>query len=427
MKHCFFICWLLVGYLKTVAQPNGFISIRQQQMEYQGKPYRFIGANYWYGALLYAQPGGAKRLQAELDFLQSKGVNNLRILAAVEGSGIIHGKTRVEPALQNSPDQFNEAFLVGLDYLLQQLQQRKMHAVLYLSNNWEWSGGFLQYLNWNGRLPDSVLARQLNWDAYRDYVSGFYSCNSCIQQYAKQLSTIINRTNSFTHRRYVDDPAIMAWEIANEPRPMRPAAIAAYTTWISNMSAAIRMFDPHHLITIGSEGDMGSETMDVFEAIHRLPNIDYATIHIWPKNWSWFQDTAIVAGFPAVLEKTAGYIQRHEAAARRIGKPLVIEEFGLPRDAHAFTVTSSTTMRNRYYAFIFDQWWQSIRQSGPIAGVNFWSFAGSGRPTGKQLFWQQGNDWIGDPPVEEQGLNSVFDSDTDTWLLIELYTKKLKQ
>lgn len=396
-------------------------------MEYQGKPYRFIGANYWYGALLYAQPGGAKRLQAELDFLQSKGVNNLRVLAAVEGSGSIHGKTRVEPALQSRPDQFNEAFLVGLDYLLQQLQQRKMHAVLYLSNNWEWSGGFLQYLNWNGRLPDSVLARPISWDAYRDYVSGFYSCNPCIQQYAKQLSTIINRNNSFTHKRYVDDPAIMAWEIANEPRPMRPAAIAAYTTWISNMSAAIRMFDPHHLITIGSEGEMGSETMEVFEAIHQLPNIDYATIHIWPKNWSWFQDTAIAAGFPVVLEKTTDYIQRHEAAARRIGKPLVIEEFGLPRDAHSFAVTSSTVMRNRYYAFIFDRFWQSIRQSGVIAGVNFWSFAGSGRPSGKQLFWQRGNDWIGDPPVEEQGLNSVFDTDADTWQLIESYNNKLKK
>ena len=52
-----------------------------------------------------------------------------------------------------------------------------------------------------------------------------------------------------------------------------------------------------------------------------------------------------------------------------------------------------------------------------LAGCNFWSFAGSGRPVTGQTFWKKGDDYLGDPPVEEQGLNSVFDKDATTQLI----------
>ena len=40
--------------------------------------------------------------------------------------------------------------MAGLDYLLQQMGERGMKAVLYLNNAWEWSGGYGFYLEHAG-------------------------------------------------------------------------------------------------------------------------------------------------------------------------------------------------------------------------------------------------------------------------------------
>lgn len=413
---------LLAGYF-TAAQ--SFVKCNNKHFVVNGKPYYYIGANYWYGALLSNEKAGKIRVEKELDFLVSKGVNNLRVMAGAEGAGMINGVSRVEPALQTGPGKFNESLLAGLDFLLAEMGKRNMKAVIFLSNNWEWSGGFLQYLNWNGIIADSVLKRKLSWDEMRDYVSQFYSCVPCTQQYAKQLLLIIDRKNSITGKDYTDDPTIMSWEIANEPRPMRPAAIENYKQWIRGTAFAIKKLDPNHLVTIGSEGEMGSETMEVFEAIHADKNIDYATIHIWPKNWSWFKDTAIAKDMQQVTENTLRYIDKHIPVMQKINKPLVIEEFGLPRDLQSFTPGSPTVLRDAYYNTIFNKLWNSIESKGYVAGANFWSFSGSGRPSGKQLLWKKGDDVLGDPPVEEQGLNAVFDNDESTWNIIESFTKKV--
>jgi mannan endo-1,4-beta-mannosidase len=408
-----------VSFAQTFVKRDG------NKFSVNGRPYYYIGANYWYGGLLPNDKTGKDRVKAELDFLQKKGVNNLRVMAGIEGSGMINGVPRAEPALQPWAGTFNLQILSGLDFLLSEMGKRNMKAVIFLSNNWEWSGGFLQYLNWNGLIADSVLKRRLSWDENRDYVAQFYNCDGCKQQYKKQLSLIIGRVNTITGKKYIDDPAIMSWEIANEPRPMRPAAIEKYKEWISATAAAIRALDKNHLITIGSEGEIGSETMDVFEAVHSDANVDYATIHIWPKNWAWFTDTSISKDMKQVIEKTTAYIDKHTAIAKKINKPLVIEEFGLPRDRQSFLPGSSTNSRNFYYETLFRKLWESVRESAVIAGANFWSFSGSGRPSGKQLLWKKGDDLLGDPPVEEQGLNSVFDTDSSTWKVIQFYTKKI--
>lgn len=406
------------------AQPPSFVKVAERKLMLEGKPYYFIGVNYWYGGLLANDKAGQKRVKKELDFLKSKGVSNLRIMAGAEGFGQINGVPRVEPALQPKPGIFKKELLNGLDFLLAEMGKRNMKAVIFLSNNWEWSGGFLQYLNWNGLIPDSVLKRKLTWDEMRDYTSLFYSCPKCIQQYEQQVKLIVNRTNSITKRKYKDDPAIITWEIANEPRPMRPAAIDAYKKFIYKSADLIRSLDKNHLITTGSEGEFGSENLEVFKEVHSYKNISYSTMHIWPKNWGWFKDTSIAAGFDVVIKNTTDYIQRNAAAAAETGKPIVVEEFGLPRDSHSFSPASATSFRDRYYAAIFELLLQHVKNDGIIAGANFWTFSGIGRPSHKQLLWKKGDDILGDPPVEEQGLNSVYDSDSSTWEIITSYIKK---
>ena len=205
-----------------------FVKVKGQQFFIGEKPYYFIGTNYWYGSLLGLEKDkkrGIQRLRKELDFLKANGVTNLRILGGAEGSGLINGVTRVGPPLQPVSGKFNTEVLKGLDIVLAEMGKRGLKAIVFFSNNWEWSGGFQQYLIWNNLVPKDQETRKLTWDEQRDIVSKFYGCAPCKAAYNEQVNLVLNRTNSVTKKRYIDDPAIMAWELANEPRQMRAYAV----------------------------------------------------------------------------------------------------------------------------------------------------------------------------------------------------------
>lgn len=142
---------LLLSSYHLQAQST-FVKVEGQQFMLNGKAYYYIGTNYWYGGMLALNNDpvhGKGRLIKELDFLKRQGVTNLRVLVGAEGVGRINGVDRVYPPLQTEQGSFNIDVLESLDFLLMEMGRRKMHAVLYLSNNWEWSGGFLQYLHWD--------------------------------------------------------------------------------------------------------------------------------------------------------------------------------------------------------------------------------------------------------------------------------------
>ena len=105
-----------------------------------------------------------------------------------------------------------------------------------------------------------------------------------------------------------------------------------------------------------------------------------------------------------------------------MNKPLVIEEFGLPRDLHVYTLSATTYNRDHFYNFIFS----NVVKNPGIAGANFWAFGGTARPIPGQIFWKDCDEFMGDPGGEEQGLNSVFDADASTWRVITKYAKEIK-
>ena len=421
---------VLIAPAHSASTRSSFVTVRNHKFYVDDKPYYFIGANYWYGTLLglvKEKRKGVDRLRQELDFLKANGVTNLRLMAGAEGSGMINGVLRVGPPLQPRQGEFNEDVLDGLDLLLSEMGKRKMKAVVFLSNNWEWSGGFQQYLAWNGLVPNALLTRKLTWDEQRDIVSMFYSCRPCKESYDKQVNLILDRTNKYSGKKYTEDPVIMAWELANEPRPMRPAAADAYRLWVSDVAAMIKTKDKNHLVTTGHEGLIGTEDIKLYEEVHADKNIDYLTIHIWPKNWNWFKGHEIQEGFTNVVEKTLSYIEQHRLVAEKLNKPLVIEEFGLPRDNHSFDISSSTSLRDTFYSKIFSVLAEQAGAGGHIVGANFWAFGGSAQPIKGQTNWKEGDSYMGDPPMEEQGLNSVFNSDKSTWQVIRSFSKSLEQ
>jgi mannan endo-1,4-beta-mannosidase len=162
--------------------------------------------------------------------------------------------------------------------------------------------------------------------------------------------------------------------------------------------------------------------MPLFEEIHLDKNIDYLTIHVWAKNWAWFRTGKLGEDYDTVQTKAVAYVNEHIEIAKKLNKPLVIEEFGLPRDRESTDIESSTGLRDRYYGAIFDILLGQWKTRGNLAGVNFWAFGGEARPKKDQPFWKQGDDYTGDPPMEEQGLNTVFDSDFFTWFQINIFS-----
>lgn len=82
--------------------------------------------------------------------------------------------------------------------------------------------------------------------------------------------------------------------------------------------------------------------------------------------------------------------------------------------------------RNAYYEYIFSQVVEQAKTLSSFAGCNFWGWGGLASLSEKNEYWQPGDDYTGDPAQEQQGLNSVFASDTATIHLIQIYTQSLK-
>ena len=429
MKKQFLLLTVLLVLLGACAPKpaeHSFTKVNADgQFVRDGKPYYFVGANFWYGAILGSEGegGNRERLHKELDFLKSIGINNLRVLVGADGENGI--KTRVEPSLQVAPGVYNDTILAGLDYFMNELRERDMTAVLYLNNSWEWSGGYSVYLQWSGH-GDAVVPAVDGWPAYMEYVKQFPQSDSAKALFANHVNYIVSRTNRYNQIKYVDDPTIMSWQIGNEPRAFSDENKEPFARWMADVAAQIKSLDPNHMVSSGSEGSWGCEMdMNLFEKIHADPNINYLNIHIWPYNWSWVKADSLKELLPRAKENTKKYIDDHMGIARKYSKPIVLEEFGFPRDGFSFSKEAPTTARDEYYRYVFDLIRQDRESGGLFAGCNFWAWGGFAGQNPDHVFWEKGDDYTGDPAQEQQGLNSVFATDS-TIEIIKAENRKLQ-
>ena len=411
---------------------NSFVRRTGTNFVREGAAYRIAGTNTWYAAYLGADApvGNRDRLKRELDRLVGLGINNVRILGSSEHSPL---KNSVRPAFRNR-NRFNETLMRGLDHALAEMGRRGLTAVIYLTNFWEWSGGMMTYLYWtNGGRYLDMNDPAHPWPQFPDMSSEFYGSAAAVRMFDDHVRAIVGRRNSVTGRYYRDDPAIMAWQLANEPRPggSQEAGrrhMKAYLAWIDRSARLIKSLDRNHMVATGSEGTMGciDDAQCVVDA-HSSPSIDYLNAHVWPQNWSWTDPNDLAGTWPTVERNTRDYIDTQVAIARRVGKPLVIEEFGMPRDGGSFEPGTPTTYKDRFYQLITNAVLDSVRSGGPLQGCNFWGWGGEGRAQhGDHHFVRGDTSYLADPPHEPQGWYSVFDTDASTQGIIRGYAASLK-
>ena len=223
-----------------------------------GAPYRIAGANNYYLGFV-AEPVQRRVLELAAGF----GFNVLRIWAFQDGS-------------------FD---LTRLDRAIALCAERGIRVILTLTNHWKDFGGLPRVAEQLGLAEGQVYTDERSRDAWRAWAA-----------------TLVERVNPITGRRYVEEPAILAWELANEPRGEHVAE------WAAALAGWLRATGVRQLIAVGDE-----DALDV-------PGADLLTAHCYRCGW---------IGRRSIRR----WLERAEAA----GKPLLLEEFG------------AKTNRNRIY------------------------------------------------------------------------------
>ena len=208
-------------------------------------------------------------------------------------------------------------------------------------------------------------------------------------------------------------------------RPTIQPDVPVFCDWVDATARFIHAQDPNHLVCTGREGIHGClDKQDVFIAAHKTPAIDYVTVHMWLKNWGWLKEPQLGPDFEIAAGKARDHVEMHNRIATDIlKKPLVLEEFGLPRDHESYAPGFADDGARRILP-------PDVRSGGgilPRPGARCRRRI-SGRGAAKAAPARRKVPparFLGDPPSEPQGLNSVFDTDAGTLAVIQQANGKL--
>lgn len=131
------------------------------------------------------------------------------------------------------------------------------------------------------------------------------------------------------------------------------------TSWAAETFSFFKSLDPKHRVSLGDEGWLCSDDSSLgyayscsegvdFEVNLKIATLDYGTVHMYPIGWGHT--------YPWGNQ----WICDHGALARKYGKPIILEEYG---------VESTTSNRTAVI-----QEWQKTILGSVIAYHSFWQF-----------------------------------------------------
>ncbi|HEY3358582.1 MAG TPA: cellulase family glycosylhydrolase [Polyangia bacterium] len=290
--------------------------------------------------------------------------------AAVRTNGFNDDPAKAgDSAMQIAPLTYDDTAVRGLDLVLTRAAAHGLRLVLPLGNYWNDYGGARQYVAWAG-LPAPVEGDPR-----------FFTDPDVGALYREHLGRLLDHVNAFDGVRTGDHPAVLVWEVLNEPRGAGlDGAGAEMAAWIAATAARVKALAPRALVGTGEEGFETSRDgtdaafwedaapgwlFDAGTSFRRntaAPAIDVASVHLYPESWGFATPDAAAAG--------ARWIAEHAAAARTLGKPLLVGEFGL-RNAGDLDLAARRA--------IYRGWFRCARTSGAL-GAAPWMFANDARP-----------------------------------------------
>jgi hypothetical protein len=251
------------GRFGLVTSP--FVTRTGDMLLLNGKPFRFSGANIYWGGLDNNARTGSNyptpfRVDSSLQTMADMGETVVRC----QTCGISTGDPlSVEPYLGG----FSQTALRHIDYFIAQAQRYGLKVVIPFTDSYTYYlGSYCDYTNWL-RLSapsDCPSARA---------VSAFYDDPKAIAAFEKYISVLLNHVNHYTGVRNKDNPAIMAWETGNELQ-FGVGGPAELSRWTAKISAFIRSQDNRHLIM---DGSFYPDSYDL-----KLPDVDIIDRHYYP-------------------------------------------------------------------------------------------------------------------------------------------------
>eukprot|EP01025_Chloroclados_australasicus_P059660 TRINITY_DN7555_c0_g1_i2.p2 TRINITY_DN7555_c0_g1~~TRINITY_DN7555_c0_g1_i2.p2 ORF type:complete len:413 (-),score=33.57 TRINITY_DN7555_c0_g1_i2:126-1364(-) len=338
-----------------------FISVQNKKLCDGDQPFYFMGANCYY-LLTCAAAGGEDKKIAEspLQNALNMGIKVLRIWAFRDG--------HLPLSLQPSPEKYSERVFEGLDWVVSRCGELGIRLVMCLTNYWPDDGGMLQYVKW----AKPKLKKPVSED--------FYGCVQAKNWYREFVAAVVGRVNTIKNVQYSEDPTIMSWELANEARDHGFRYDTSVAKWIDDTSTFIKSLDPNHLVCIGGEGFFDADSPQFiyseprysqyegtdFVVNGKIKNVDYLCVHVWPLHW--LPATTSQVG---VVQFAQMFLRAHSSAAKYIGKPLVLEEFGY--------LCQNPIEKYGYYLSVLMYVYNQIIQDKncPYQGAMFWMLSDS--------------------------------------------------
>ncbi|KAK0461131.1 mannanase [Desarmillaria tabescens] len=327
----------------TASAPSstGFVTTSGTEFRLNGAKFTIFGANsYWVGLMGYSTTDMNKAF-ADIAATGATVVRTWGFNEVTSPNGIYYQSWSGSTPTINT----GSTGLQNFDAVVAAAAAHGLRLIVALTNNWSDYGGMDVYVN---QIVGSGSAHDL-----------FYTDCEVISAYMNYVKTFVSR--------YVNDPTILGWELANEPRckgstgtTSGSCTTTTITKWAAAISAYIKSIDPNHLVGIGDEGFynepsaptypyQGSEGID-FDANLAIGSIDFGTFHSYPISWGQTTDPQ---GWGTQ------WIADHATSMTAAGKPVILEEFGV--------TTNQAT--------VYGAWYQEVVSSG-LTGALIWQ-AGS--------------------------------------------------